>query len=251
MALRTLRSPALAAALLPLVLLAACGDDNGGSDGGDNSGGASSPTEETSPESDSTEESPEETATEAGQCAYPEGGETAREVDPPPSDPTARGKVRVTISTDRGKIPAELNAKAAPCTVNSFLSLAEQNFFADTHCHRMADSPGFGILQCGDPSGTGQGGPGYTFDDELSGDESYPAGTLAMANSGPDTNGSQFFIVFKDTEISPQYTTFGRVGPQGLKTVRKVARAGVEAAEGPGDGTGPPKRPITITSVDR
>ena len=84
------------------------------------------------------------------------------------------------------------------------------------------------MLQCGDPTGTGTGGPGYSFPDELSGDETYPAGTLAMANAGPDTNGSQFFIVYEDTELPPSYAVFGtgrrRRSPKSSRTSRSRAR---------------------------
>ena len=82
------------------------------------------------------------------------------------------------------------------------------------------------MLQCGDPTGTGTGGPGYSFDDELSGDETYPAGTLAMANAGPNTNGSQFFIVYEDTQLPPAYAVFGTVDEAGVKTVQEVAGEG-------------------------
>jgi len=166
-----------------------------------------------------------------GTCVYQQSGTAAKKVDPPPSEPVAADSM--TIRTNRGDIAVTLKPDSAPCTVNSFVSLAEQGYFDDTKCHRLV--VGF-VLQCGDPSGTGAGGPGYRFADELSGDETYPAGTFAMANSGPDTNGSQFFVVLEDAGLPPQYTVFGTVDAAGLKTARDIAKDG----NGP-DGTAPAK----------
>ena len=91
-----------------------------------------------------------------------------------------------------------LDPVRAPCTVHSFVSLADQGFFDETKCHRLVDS-GIFLFQCGDPSGTGSGGPGYTFADELDGTESYTKGVVAMANGGANTNGSQFMLVYRDS----------------------------------------------------
>lgn len=99
------------------------------------------------------------------------------------------------------------------------------------------------MLQCGDPSATGMGGPGYRYADELDGTETYPAGTLAMANAGPDTNGSQFFLVYEGTRLPPAYTVFGMMDAAGIDLVRAVAAAGV----GP-DGVAPAS-PVDITAV--
>ena len=101
------------------------------------------------------------------------------------------------------------------------------------------------MLQCGDPTGTGSGGPGYSFEDELDGTEKYPAGTIAMANAGPDTNGSQFFLVYEDTELPPSYTTFGTIDDAGLDVVREVADAGVAG----GAPDGPAGDQVTIESA--
>ena len=101
------------------------------------------------------------------------------------------------------------------------------------------------MLQCGDPTGTGSGGPGYSFDDELTGKETYPAGTLAMANAGPNTNGSQFFLVYADTPLPPSYTVFGKMDPAGRRVVARIAAAGT--ADGGPDGA--PKQAVRITSV--
>ena len=125
-----------------------------------------------------------------GACTYTPTGDAARKVDLPPSDPSPATSLK--ISTNRGVITATLDGSNTPCTANSFTSLAKQGYFDGTTCHRLT-TQGIFVLQCGDPTGTGSGGPGYAFDDELTGQETYPAGTLAMANSGQDTNGSQFF----------------------------------------------------------
>jgi peptidyl-prolyl cis-trans isomerase B (cyclophilin B) len=153
------------------------------------------------------------------------------------------------MKTTIGDLGATLDADAAPCTVNSFVSLARQGFFDTSPCHRLTTAAsGIFVLQCGDPTGTGTGGPGYTIPDELSGQEKYVPGTLAMANTGqPDTGGSQFFIVYRNTPLPPQYTVFGRLDAAGLKSVQKVAAQGSDEAYGQGDGH--PKVPVTIDSV--
>jgi peptidyl-prolyl cis-trans isomerase B (cyclophilin B) len=187
-------------------------------------------------------------------CDYPAGDTASKEVDPPPATTTLSGKVPVTIATSAGDLAAELDADATPCTVNSFVSLAEQGYFDDTSCHRLTTS-GIAVLQCGDPSGSGMGGPGYSFDDELKelpeadsdGTIAYPAGTLAMANAGPSTNGSQFFIVYGDSRLPPAYTVFGQIDDASVKVVQKVAEAGTDNANGPGDGH--PKTAVDITKV--
>ncbi|MBF4163760.1 peptidylprolyl isomerase [Nocardioides acrostichi] len=182
-------------------------------------------------------------------CDYPTGGQSAaKPVDPPSSDAPDSGEVAVDFATDQGDFTATLNAAAAPCTVNSFVSLADQGYFDDTSCHRLT-TQGIYVVQCGDPTGTGGGGPGYTVPDEYDGSEKYPAGTLAMANTGqPDTGGSQFFMVYRDTDLPPQYTVFGTVDADGLAALEKVAKGGVgQEVFGPGDGV--PAVPLTFTSV--
>lgn len=180
-------------------------------------------------------------------CSYTEGGAPpAKEVDAPPSEAAVSGDVGVTISTGAGDINATLDADATPCTVNSFVSLAEQGYFDGTSCHRLT-TEGIFVLQCGDPSASGSGGPGYSFEDELTGAETYPAGTLAMANAGPDTNGSQFFVVYGDTELDPDYTVFGTIDDAGIKVVEGIADKGSDNANGPGDGA--PNEPVEIESV--
>jgi len=154
--------------------------------------------------------------------------------------------VSVTVTTGLGDIAATLDADATPCTVNSFVSLAEQGYFDATECHRLTTA-GIFVLQCGDPTATGSGGPGYSFEDELSGEETYPAGTLAMANAGPNTNGSQFFIVYGDTPLPASYTVFGTVDEAGVKLVEGVAEEGTDNANAQGDGA--PNQAVEIESV--
>jgi len=176
-----------------------------------------------------------------------DGQKPAKDATPPPPTTDLTGDVKATIDTSVGAFDATLDATQAPCTVASFLSLAEQGFYDDTPCHRLT-TQGIYVLQCGDPTGTGTGGPGYTIPDELSGKETYPAGTLAMANTGqPHSGGSQFFVVYKDTPLPPNYTVFGTISPQSVATVKKVAARGVDNAYGAGDGH--PNQKVTITQV--
>jgi len=193
-----------------------------------------------------TDPSSESQAASGVSCDYATTGQAAKDVEPPPSEATVSGDVDVTIATGVGDLAATLDADATPCTVNSFVSLAEQGYFDGTSCHRLTTG-GIFVLQCGDPTGTGMGGPGYQFDDELSGEETYPAGTLAMANAGPGTNGSQFFIVYADTQLPAAYTVFGTVDDAAVKVVEDVAAQGTDDANGPGDGA--PKQAVDIESV--
>jgi peptidyl-prolyl cis-trans isomerase B (cyclophilin B) len=111
---------------------------------------------------------------------------------------------------------------------------AEHGYYNLTHCHRLTEQ-GIYVLQCGDPTGTGSGGPGYQFDDENLTGATYPAGTVAMANAGPNTNGSQFFICWKASPLPPLYTPFGKI-TTGANVLAKIAAAGDDQQNGPGDG---------------
>lgn len=178
-------------------------------------------------------------------CEYPaDSRPAAKEVSAPPADPVVSGEVPTTMTTSAGDLTVTLDADAAPCTVNSFVSLADQGYFDGTQCHRLTTA-GIFVLQCGDPSATGRGGPGYSFADELSGSETYGAGTLAMANAGPDTNGSQFFIVYSDSSLPPSYTVFGHLDEASTAVVSAIAAEGT--ASGAPDGA--PKTPVTIDAV--
>ena len=145
-----------------------------------------------------------------------------------------------TLATSVGTIVVSLNAKAMPITVNNFVFLAKEKFYDGTIFHRTI--PGF-MIQGGDPTGTGMGGPGYKFADEPFTGE-YARGTIAMANSGPNTNGSQFFIMHADYPLPPNYTIFGKV-TDGLEVVDKIATAPTK----PGGEGSSPVAPATITTV--
>ena len=140
----------------------------------------------------------------------------------------------VRFVTTQGAITVRMNTSKAPCTTFSFRFLASRGYFNQTHCHRLT-TQGIYVLQCGDPTGTGSGGPGYAFNDENLAGATYPAGTVAMANSGPDPNGSQFFFTWKNTTLAPDYTPFGTV-VSGLDVLQKIAAAGDDQQNGPGDG---------------
>jgi peptidyl-prolyl cis-trans isomerase B (cyclophilin B) len=189
-----------------------------------------------------------------GACKYMETpDEPAARPVPLPPDPRHtpdRGKVEVVLRTNLGPIPLTLNRAQAPCTVQSFLHLVRHRFYDVTICHRLTTYPTLKVLQCGDPSGTGEGGPGYSFKDELPTDlkpapndptglrRIYPRATVAMANAGPDTNGSQFFLVYADSVLRPNYSIFGRVDRPGLRTLDRIAAGGVDptAENAPLDG---------------
>ena len=130
----------------------------------------------------------------------------------------------VDVTTSRGPMTFALDRAKAPCTVNSFRYLAGKKYYDGTPCHRVTTGANFGVLQCGDPGGTGGGGPGYTLRRRGHPDLKYTKGVLAMANSGPNTNGSQFFIVYRDTQL-PNYTVFGTV-TKGLTVAEAVAKGG-------------------------
>jgi peptidyl-prolyl cis-trans isomerase B (cyclophilin B) len=138
------------------------------------------------------------------------------------------------MHTTQGVIVIQALTAQAPCTTFSFRFLAQRGYFNRTHCHRLT-LQGIFVLQCGDPTGTGSGGPGYKFNDENLAGATYPAGTVAMANAGPNTNGSQFFFVWKNTSLPPLYTPFARV-IRGMGVLEKIAAAGDDSQNGPGDG---------------
>ena len=190
-------------------------------------------------------------------CQYPATTEPASKPVKPPQNgriATDPALIRATITTTQGAIGLELDNGKTPCTVNNFTSLAKQGFFDNTKCHRLTTSAELGVLQCGDPTGTSTGGPGYRFPNEYPTNQYrltdpalkipviYPRGTLAMANSGPGTNGSQFFLVYKDSQLPPTYTVFGTIDAAGLATLDKVAAGGV--ADGTEDG-----KPVTDTTI--
>lgn len=181
-------------------------------------------------------------------CEYTETGTAARPVDPPPSTGVPmKGTATAVIKMSAGTVTITLDRTRSPCTVNSFVSLVKQHFYDDTNCPRMTDAGTLFMLQCGDPKGDQTGGPGYSFPDELSGDESYGEGTVAMANSGPNSNGSQFFLVYRNSQLDPNYTVFGTMDAAGIAVLNKIATGGVDNSNGAHDGK--PKTEAKIISV--
>jgi len=205
-----------------------------------------------------------------------------RDVGTPPTRQIPKsGSKTMTITTNLGVVEAQLDLAKAPCTAASFSYLADKKFFDGSRCHRLTNS-GIYVLQCGDPSATGRGGPTYQFADEnlpqadpaaspsapASADPSastdpaasaspsapagpnlYSRGVLAMANSGPGTNGSQFFIVYQDgSALEPKYSVFGVV-TRGLDLVDRVAQAGIVDASGQSATDGAPKSEVSIQSL--
>jgi peptidyl-prolyl cis-trans isomerase B (cyclophilin B) len=182
----------------------------------------------------------------ATHCTYTSNPPAARSVGLPPATPASTATYQATITTNRGAVVIDLLNSKATCTVNSFVYLAAKKYFNTTKCHRLTTSGSLFVLQCGDPTGTGSGGPGYKFADENLTGATYPAGTVAMANSGANTNGSQFFLVYKNSTLSPAYTPFGKI-VSGLGIIQNVAKAGTDNSNGSGDGH--PKEPVVIESV--
>jgi peptidyl-prolyl cis-trans isomerase B (cyclophilin B) len=171
----------------------------------------------------------------SGACTYTKAGTASKKVTGFPSKdgPAKKSDVTIAMTTNRGEIDLTLHGAKAPCTTNSFAFLAGQKYFDGTSCHRLTTA-GIFVLQCGDPSGSGSGGPGYQFADEnleglgtagADGSVTYPRGTIAMANAGAGTNGSQFFLVYKDSKLPPNYTPFGTI-TKGLDVIDTVAKGG-------------------------
>jgi peptidyl-prolyl cis-trans isomerase B (cyclophilin B) len=226
--------------------------------GNDNTTAASKPTK---PVSVSPSASPSASASAspstspsvaAGGCTYTKSAEKAsKDVGLPTYDKakaaTYKKPFSATLKTNLGDIVIAMAADKAPCTTNSFRHLATTKFFDSSPCHRLT-TQGIFVLQCGDPTGLGSGGPGYGFGVENApADGKYPAGTVAMARtSDPNSNGSQFFLVYKETSLpdATGYTVFGTI-TKGLDIVTQVAKAGTAGA----NGDGAPKKKVTIESV--
>ena len=207
----------------------------------------------------------------ATHCTYTTSGvaPAVRKVPAPSASPDYKATYTAAINTNVGTIDINLLNSKATCTVNSFVHLAEAGYFNASQCHRIVNSDGLYVLQCGDPTATattkltcstaanapGSGGPGYEFESEnlptgasSAGTVTYTAGTVAMANSGSaDTNGSQFFLVFKNSTLTPDYTPFGTI-TSGLDILQKVANAGTSCTYADAGG-GAPKEKVVINSV--
>jgi peptidyl-prolyl cis-trans isomerase B (cyclophilin B) len=200
-----------------------------------------------------------------GPCKFKENAaeKSDKDVGMPddPADAPKKGTVQVDLKTNQGDVSAKLDRAQAPCTVESMEHLVKEKFFDGTKCHRLTASAGLKVLQCGDPKGDGTGGPGYSIPDELPKELTpapaaqaggqplsiYERGMLAMANAGPNSGGSQFFIVYGDSTLPPNYTVFGEVSSAGLKVIDKIAKGGITAGQSPDDGA--PKLPVTIESA--
>jgi peptidyl-prolyl cis-trans isomerase B (cyclophilin B) len=206
----------------------------------------------------------------ATHCTYDTSGVAAavKKVSVPTATPNYKATYTAAIHTNLGTIDLNLLNSKATCTVNSFVHLATAGFFNGSQCHRIVNSEGLYVLQCGDPTAKattkltcstasnapGTGGPGYEFASEnlptgasSSGTVTYAAGTVAMANSGSSTtNGSQFFMVFKNSTLGPDYTPFATI-TSGLDILQKVANAGTSCTYSSGGGA--PKEKVIINSV--
>ena len=171
---------------------------------------------------------------------------TSANSDLPNAGISANNSAEFSIITNLGEIVIETFPDKAPLTVNALASLAQDNYFNNTICHRLT-TEGIFVLQCGDPTGTGAGGPDFNIPDENLPqpiENNYPAGTVAMANAGPGTSGSQFFLVYQDTTLGPNYSIWGKI-TKGLQIVQSVASQGVNG----GGSDGAPAQSVTIESV--
>lgn len=186
-----------------------------------------------------------------GPCAYKPAADAAANTNftdvglPPDPDPTPTLSREVTFNSNLGKIVLTLDGAAAPCNVQSIAYLAQKGFYDKTGCPRAVDS-GIFVVQCGDPSGTTAGGPTYTTKDENLTAAQYTAGAVAMANSGADTNGSQFFFITADSQLGQNYTVIGKV-TTGLDILEKVVAAGNDGSNQAGGGK--PKQALDFSTV--
>ena len=195
-----------------------------------------------------------ETLPETVTCEYPatEGQDSNGATVPNGDDVSTKGTVKVNFATNQGDMEMELDRSVAPCTVNAITHLADEGYYDGSICHRMT-SGGLNVLQCGDPTGTGSGGPGFSFANEYPTEKdaeagqpvTYPKGSIAMANSGKDTNGSQFFVNYADSQLAPDYTYFGKLTEKGQETLDKIAEKGVEG----GQPNGKPAEEVKIDKV--
>ncbi|MBB0968638.1 peptidylprolyl isomerase [Dietzia aerolata] len=224
----TVRTALGVLALAAPLALAGCGSDDSGSDSA------------TSGSSSDSSDSSSEAAADV-ECPPAEGTEerTTEFASAPPMCLTPGADYTAVITTDAGEVTVDLLEDKAPETVNNFVFLARNHFYDGITFHRVI--PGF-MIQGGDPQGTGAGGPGYDFDDELPAAGEYEIGSMAMANAGPNTNGSQFFIVTGDAGVAlpPSYSLFGIV-TEGMETVTAI--------EDDGSAQGAPSTTHTIESV--
>lgn len=187
-----------------------------------------------------------------GPCTYIPAGPPSREVTPPTEADLRTGPVTATLVTSIGTLELALNGADAPCATTSFVSLARQGFYDNTPCHRIIDGSadgGASIAQCGDPTGSGTGGPGYTYAEENLAGATYPRGTVAVAKTrAPNSSGSQFFLVTQDFPLPPEYTVLGTI-TSGLEALDAAIAKGVKPGTGSPAGGGEPIQPITIITA--
>lgn len=201
---------------------------------------------------------PSQALPETVSCEYTPSGDAGSADLPNGTDVPTTGTVSIDFATNQGDIPVTLNRAAAPCAANAIEHLAKTGFYDGKTCHRLTTN-GIYVLQCGSPNGDGVGGPGFSYSDEYpvgdagitSPQVTYPRGSIALANSGPNTNGSQFFLNYKDSPLAPNYTYVGTISDEGLKVIDKVAKAGVQPGSGNGQGAtdGTPIESVTINSA--
>nr|WP_052478694.1 peptidylprolyl isomerase [Kibdelosporangium sp. MJ126-NF4]CEL20053.1 Peptidyl-prolyl cis-trans isomerase [Kibdelosporangium sp. MJ126-NF4]CTQ97277.1 Peptidyl-prolyl cis-trans isomerase (EC 5.2.1.8) [Kibdelosporangium sp. MJ126-NF4] len=232
----------------------AAGADGSGEEGSASTSGRATPKRPTTRPSTSATNGGGSGAPKACEYKVATGGETKNVGVPTnPTEVPTSGTVLITLQTTEGNIPVRLDRSKAPCAVHSMLFLIEKKFYDATPCHRLTTSDSLKVLQCGDPTGSGRGGPGYEYANEeptelKSAGEGlvvYPTATVAMANAGPDTNGSQFFLVYGDSKIPPNYPVLGTVDAAGITTLTGIATTGT--ADGGQDG--PPKKPVVVGAV--
>ncbi len=223
-----------------LLALTACGDSS--AEGKQDNGGSSSGNGGAAPSGGTT-------TCEWGQASS--ANPYLIEVEPPEEAVPATGVTGLRVSTNLGDLTLTVSHTRTPCTAASLVHLTEQGFFDDTPCHRAVDGEGLQALQCGDPTGTGAGDPTYTSPMEVTGDEAYPRGTVAMVNSGQgdDDNGSQFILVWGDSQLTPAYTVVGTIDDAGLAVLDEVAANGNDGSLDPSPGGGAPNVPVTIESM--
>jgi len=215
--------------------------------GGDDPGDAAASSAPADPTEDAAAASPGDDGTD-GTCDFtPEqgGNPDSTAVDPPPAEVETTGTTQVTLTLASGDVGLALDRANAPCATASMVYLAEQKFFDGTPCHRLTTSAGLKVLQCGDPSGTGRGGASYDYPTRVTGEETYERGVVAMANSGQGFDGSQFFLVYGDSQLTPDYTVIGTIDEAGLAVLDDIAAPGVEG----GSQDGAPAEDVTIESV--
>jgi peptidyl-prolyl cis-trans isomerase B (cyclophilin B) len=253
-----MRSLLLATAAAAVALtLAGCVADEAASTAPNNDGFTPSavPEETETPTETPIEESPAGDATSTqGACQFTADGTDLAVGLPPDQGPVPQ--TSLALDTSAGPITIQLDATRAPCTVQSVVYLASAGFYNGLGCHRLTASDALKVLQCGDPNGDGTGGPGYTVRDEPptdlqpgpQGTAIYPRGVVAMAKSAqPNSTGSQFFLVYGDSTLSPDYNVIGTIDEAGLATVDQVAAAGFTPGDRPQEGA--PTTPVTITSA--